>query len=267
MIKLFANRAAGLLQRGVVLALLGVLAAAEGVAQGTVFPLSVIQVPPTNVARLSDLTAAGTSPWSVTIQSLDLAESSIQAALRVRIEGQGVLVATRAPLLAPLITLTPGQPLTLTSADLAGYLTPGNLITQGFGPDPITGDLELPAGGYSICVEAVPLGRPTGSAAGESCVAVLSASYVPAVLTYPLADEEVLPVDPQNLVFAWQTPWPRTTWGQLRAGGVGRQRRTGQHLVHRRCYSTSRHPATCRIHFEWSHLRVASARSAIRNRA
>ena len=129
----------------------------------TVYPVIVQPAPPTAFTRLSDLTEAAAQLWRVTFLLQDARELSVQVAL-LRIVGSAFSAVTTDPLRGPLLTLTPGVPITLTAVDLAPYLAPANLSVHCVGAPEFFGDgAALPEGAYIVCVEAPPLLR-TGSA-------------------------------------------------------------------------------------------------------
>ncbi len=190
-----------------------------------VFPVLVQQVPPTSLGSLNDLTSPALSTWQVSVTLQDPREPSIQAALRVKLTGNNFTATTTDPTRAPLLTLATGLPTVLTAQDLAAYLAPGNVTLQGVNPQTFYADgAVLPEGAYTICVEVLPLLRPGGaSASGEGCSAIMAQAYDPPQFIVPYEGEQVLPVEPQFLVFNWQhvSPAPIGVTYQLEVFEVG----------------------------------------------
>ena len=185
------------------------LVLAQAARAQAVYPVLVQQVPPANLGRLSDLANAAASPWSVTVALLDTREPSLPVGLRVRLEGTRLSAQTLDPLRAPLVTLAPGAPVTLTAADLAAYLAPGNVsLRGGDAAEFFAAGAVLPEGAYTICVEVVSVQRAVGRPLGQSCVPILAQAYDPPAVVAPADGAAVLPVEPQFVTVAWQHVGP-----------------------------------------------------------
>ncbi len=169
------------------------------------FPVTVIQVPPSNFGSVSELTSSLGSPWTVTLVLQDPTETSLQVALRVKLEGANFRAQTQNLLAGPLLTLTRGVPTVLTAADLASYFNPANLAIQGVDVQQFaqSGGV-LPEGAYTICVEVIPVGRPNSAPiGGEGCVVAMAVAYDPPEVVTPDDVMSVLVTNPQLITFSW----------------------------------------------------------------
>ncbi|MCB0687521.1 MAG: hypothetical protein KDC53_13390, partial [Saprospiraceae bacterium] len=94
------------------------------------------------------------SPVQVTLQFNDLKSDPISAAVRLRLDGPGVTIGSN-PNLPTIVTLQPGQILTLEGDALTSLFSPDRLgpNVQGIGQVP------LPEGIYTLCIEVYELLR------------------------------------------------------------------------------------------------------------
>jgi hypothetical protein len=173
-------------------------------SQGSAFPVTAaVQSLPPFTPSLSDWADPSANRIGVTLLLNDQEEPSYQVALRMSIRGQGIELRTRPNFQPRPITLTFGQPVQLTAADLRQYFEIDNLDFIGYSRQAYLEAGGVPGGTYSICFEAVDFDRATEEAASrEACTFVQARLLDPPVILAPLSN--ITPFNPQNLIVQWQ---------------------------------------------------------------
>jgi hypothetical protein len=96
------------------------------------FPVSVnTTITPPYSTYLADYVAPGSQKLALNIFLNDINRPELQTRLRLRIEGQGILIETKAEFLPQPLILQGGMPERLISSDLAPYFLPENLNFSG----------------------------------------------------------------------------------------------------------------------------------------
>nr|WP_293837402.1 hypothetical protein [uncultured Arsenicibacter sp.] len=196
--------------------LLGCALLVSAVAGAQTFPLQIqVSVVPPYSAYLQDYAGAG---QQVRIVIINTSQTTYQVRLTGQLTGDnGVDIRTSANYrpLRPL-TVPPGQKL-LTRADLEGLFDLNQIEVAGIDKSRLAQGLPLPDGFYQLCVRAYNEGRsatgatlfgqPLSAEFPIGCSAPIQVRAVePPILVAPLCDAEVMPVNPQALVFTWTPP-------------------------------------------------------------
>ena len=175
------------------------------IARAQTYPVqSFIQVSPPYNSYLPDYADPFSNQLKVLLTLTDFAVPSTQVKLRFEIEGPGYSMTSADLIAFPAITLTPGIPVEISGADLAPYLATENLIFSGLSPADYEISKVLPEGPATICVEVVDVtsaGQPT--VGNPACAQTWFSLYDPPLLNLPFCGSEILPTDPQNVLFSW----------------------------------------------------------------
>ncbi|MCW3076135.1 MAG: hypothetical protein JWO32_744 [Bacteroidetes bacterium] len=123
--------------------------------------------------------------------------------LKFEIKGNGFTLSTKTFFNPPAIVLQPGEPLLVTSTDLAPYLNSNNLDFTGINLSQYEQKMCLPEGYYSICVKAYDYYTPTVQLSNEACSQAWFTLSDPPYLNLPLCNSVVTPFNPQNVIFQW----------------------------------------------------------------
>ncbi|MCB0665967.1 MAG: hypothetical protein KDC80_09110 [Saprospiraceae bacterium] len=104
------------------------------------------------------------APLQINLQFNDLDNAPLNARVQIYLDGPGISIASD-PNLPTIVTLEPGQIITLDGAALATLFSVDRLATAG------TGQNSLPEGVYTLCVEVYELLRNT-KISNTACTAV-----------------------------------------------------------------------------------------------
>lgn len=184
--------------------LLAALLVCPNAADAQVFPVTLVaQSNPPHTGNLAELAAPGFNRLGASLILNDRNELSYQARLVVEIEGQGILLKTRADFQPRPINLSYGIPVQIRGADLAEYLDINNLDFQGITKQQYLQQGALPDGLYSVCFTAHAYARTDESAASaRSCTGIFAIRHDPPVVLAPIGIQS--PIFPQNLAVQWQ---------------------------------------------------------------
>ncbi len=124
--------------------------------------------------------------------------------LKFEIKGNGFTLSTKTFYNPAPITLLPGQPLLLSSIDLAPYLNSNNLDFVGINQNQYEQRMALPEGYYSICVKAYDYYNSSNiQVSNEACAQAWFTLSDPPFLNLPLCSSVITPQTPQNVLFQW----------------------------------------------------------------
>lgn len=165
--------------------------------------LSTQLVPPYS-GYLPDYADPTSEKLKVILQFNDFSQVQYNVKLKFEIKGNGFTISTKTFYNPPPITLIPGQPLLLNSADLAPYLNTNNLDFVGINQSQYQQKMSLPEGYYSICVKAFDYynNNPI-QLSNEACAQAWFTLSDPPYLNLPLCNTVVTPLTPQNMLFQW----------------------------------------------------------------
>ncbi len=170
------------------------------------FPVNVtVQLIPPYSTRLSDY---ANNPGKAIIMLRNTQPRAITVYLRANITGDnGIQIFTNPNFRASRsITLQPNIPYTLNVSDLQDVFDINQLSTRNITIDDIERKNGLPEGIYQVCVRAYDFTRQTTPLSAESplgCTTVRLTQLEPPILIKPFEDEEVRPLQPQNVIFTW----------------------------------------------------------------
>ncbi|PSL44257.1 fibronectin type III domain protein [Chitinophaga niastensis] len=170
--------------------------------------MTSVQLNPPYSLYLSDYAAPDLQRMQVSLLMKDLTEINFKCRLRLKIEGFGVTLQSKAGFYTPPILLTGGEMLTLSGADLAPYLNPQNLFIQGLDNSQFTRNgAKLPEGIYKFTIEVLDYKRNNVISNAANALISTFLSYPP-IINLPMANTKVDALNPQNVVFQWM---PRHT--------------------------------------------------------
>lgn len=138
------------------------------------------------------------------LQFNDFSVAQYNLKLKFEIKGNGFTLSTKTFYNPAPITLLPGQPLLLSSIDLAPYLNSNNLDFVGINQNQYEQRMALPEGYYSICVKAYDYYNSSNiQVSNEACAQGWFTLSDPPFLNLPLCSSVITPQTPQNLLFQW----------------------------------------------------------------
>ncbi|UII26439.1 hypothetical protein LVD15_24605 [Fulvivirga maritima] len=158
-------------------------------------------IPPYSV-YLADYVAPGSERLSLNVMLGDIARPELQTRLRLRIEGQGILIETKPGYLPPPLILQGGIPERLTSADLVDYFKPENLNFQGITRQEFERGGALPEGLYQFCFEVLEYNRGV-RISNSGCATAWLIMNDPPIINVPFNGEKIRPQDPQYVTLQW----------------------------------------------------------------
>ncbi|MDP3567391.1 fibronectin type III domain-containing protein [Sediminibacterium sp.] len=167
---------------------------------------------------LPDYADPSAEKLKVILQFNDFSVAQYNLKLKIEIKGNGFTLSTKTFYNPPPITLLPGQPLLLSSIDLAPYLNSNNLDFIGINQNQYEQRMALPEGYYSICVKAYDYYNSTNiQVSNEACAQAWFTLSDPPFLNLPLCSSIVVPQTPQNIIFQWT---PMNLGSPLSAGNT-----------------------------------------------
>ena len=169
------------------------------------YPVQInTQLVPPYSGYLPDYADPNAQNLKVFLQFNDFTTPQYNLKLKFEIKGNGFSLVTKAIYNPPPISLQPGQPILLSGADLAPYLTSNNLDFIGINQSQYEQRMALPEGYYSICITAYDYysGTPV-QVSNEACAQGWFILSNPPLLNLPLCNAVVTPLQPQNIFFNW----------------------------------------------------------------
>ncbi len=172
-----------------------------GFAQTYPVNVSTTLTPPYSV-YLADYVAPGSDRLAINVFLGDVNRPELQVKLRLRIEGQGIIIETKAGYLPPPLILQGGIPQRLIATDLADYLAPQNLNFQGITRQQFERTGALPEGLYRFCFEVLEYNRGV-KISNTGCTMAWMILNDPPLINLPRQNEKIRPQDPQFITFQW----------------------------------------------------------------
>lgn len=173
----------------------------KGFAQTFPVQASTTIVPPYST-YLADYVAPGSERLALNIFLADVNRPELRTRLRLRIEGQGMLIETKPEYLPPPLILQGGVPERLIATDLADYFLPGNLNFQGITRQQFERTGQLPEGLYQFCFEVLEYNRGV-KVSNSACTMAWLILNDPPIINFPRQGEKLRPQDPQYITFQW----------------------------------------------------------------
>ncbi|MBA2610818.1 MAG: hypothetical protein H0U95_02525 [Bacteroidetes bacterium] len=172
---------------------------------GQTYPIQIsTQLVPPYSGYLPDYADPSAEKLKVILQFNDFSVAQYNLKLKFEIKGNGFTLSTKTFYNPPPITLLPGQPLLLSSIDLAPYLNSNNLDFIGINQNQYEQRMALPEGYYSICVKAYDYYNNTNiQVSNESCTQAWFTLSDPPFLNLPICNSVITPQTPQNVLFQW----------------------------------------------------------------
>ena len=162
------------------------------------------QLTPPFTGYLPDYGAAGSEKLKVMLLFNDFSKPNYQVKLKIKIEGQGIVIQSKPYYFEGPFTIEPGIPLMLSGSDLDGLLSSSHLDFSGINPSQYDQRKVLPEGFYSICITAYDYNNPnTIILSNTSCAYGLMVLNDPPYLNLPQCGQAISTTTPQQLTFNW----------------------------------------------------------------
>lgn len=192
-----------MINKRTILAIIGILILSIASAFSQTFPVSVsTNITPPYSTYLGDYVAPGSERLALNIFLNDINRPELRARLRLRIEGQGILIETKPGFLPAPLILQGGVPERLIASDLAQYFLPQNLNFSGLSRQQFERSGQLPEGLYQICFEVLEYNRGAKVSNSGCSMAWLILNYPP-LINLPKQAEKLRPQEPQYVTFQW----------------------------------------------------------------
>ncbi|MEP2772960.1 MAG: fibronectin type III domain-containing protein [Fulvivirga sp.] len=167
------------------------------------YPVSAsTQIIPPYSTYLAGYVAPGSNKLAVNIFLGDINRADIQVRLRLRIEGQGILIETKPEYLPAPMTLQGGVPERLIASDLEQYFRPENLNFQGITKQQFQQTGQLPEGLYQFCFEVLEYNRGV-RISNSACTMAWLILNDPPIINLPRNNEKLRAQSPQYITFQW----------------------------------------------------------------
>ena len=105
------------------------------------------------------------------------------------------------------VIINGGQTKTITLNQLKinnSNISPNDLQIQGFDLNTYLNGGVLPEGLYTFCVKAIVINNPSGgNLSAQGCATVNIISYLPPIITNPVNNAVIKPLNPQFMTFSW----------------------------------------------------------------
>lgn len=162
------------------------------------------QLTPPFTGYLQDYSAIGSEKLKVMLLFNDFSKPNYQVKLKIKIEGQGIIIQSKPYYFEGPFTIEPGIPLMLSGSDLDGLLSTSHLDFSGINPSQYDQRKVLPEGFYSICITAYDYNNPNNIVlSNTSCAYGLMVLNDPPYLNLPQCGQAISTTNPQQLIFNW----------------------------------------------------------------
>jgi hypothetical protein len=170
-----------------------------------IYPVQIsTQLVPPYSGYLPDYADPSSEKMKVIMHFNDFSVPQYNIKLVFEIKGNGFSLKTKSFFNPAPISISPGQPLLLSSIDLAPYLNSSNLDFIGINKSQYESRMALPEGYYSICVTAYDYYSQTPiQVSNEACAQAWFTLSDPPFLNLPICNSVVTPLTPQNVLFQW----------------------------------------------------------------
>ena len=162
-----------------------------------------VQVTPPYSVQLADYYQGNNQKLLVNLVLKDLQHTNLEVRLRIKIEGQGIVLTTKEDLIPKIpVLLTPGVPELVYGVRLESYLVPEHLNYSGITKSQFQKTGRLPEGIYKITVEAYEARRKVKVSNAATAVAWMIMNEPP-IITVPSNNKIVKATDPPSIFFNW----------------------------------------------------------------
>ncbi len=184
-----------------ILPFLILLTSLKGEAQ--VYPVqSTLQITPPYSLTLADYVAPGSEKVALNIFLADVNRPELSVRLRLRIEGVGIRIETKAEYLPEPMMISGGVPLRLIGADLVDYFDPRNLNFSGITQREYEQKAALPEGLYQFTFEVIEYNRGVKISNSATVMAWLILNDPP-LINLPKDNDKIRIQSPQQVIFQW----------------------------------------------------------------
>ena len=184
-----------------ILPFLILLTSLKGEAQ--VYPVqSTLQITPPYSLTLADYVAPGSEKLALNIFLADVNRPELSVRLRLRIEGVGIRIETKAEYLPEPMMISGGVPLRLIGADLVDYFDPRNLNFSGITQREYEQKAALPEGLYQFTFEVIEYNRGVKISNSATVMAWLILNDPP-LINLPGDNDKIRIQSPQQVIFQW----------------------------------------------------------------
>ncbi len=151
---------------------------------------------------LSDYSSVSGSGLQLLLHLKELDRAEYRVKLRLTIEGEGIVIRTKANYNPTPILLQGGVPVMLSGADIGSYFNPNNLDFSGISRQEFLRSGALPEGFYTFKLEALDYYRGVTVSNPGMANAWLILNDPP-LINIPFNNEKLIATDPQNITFSW----------------------------------------------------------------
>ena len=182
------------------------LAIPKGIAQTEPIQVNTFLNPPYS-PRISDFGRVESTNLQAQIILNDFSIASLDVKLSLTIKGNGITIKTK-PNFQPRspIVLMPGAPTIVMGSQLAEYLSPDNLIFQGYSAQQFRRTGRIPAGFYEFSFQVMHYNR--GNALSTAFPTIVGRAWLiqhdPPFTIAPKQGDTIKAQEPQYLTFQWQ---------------------------------------------------------------
>ncbi|CAN5214747.1 hypothetical protein BH09BAC5_BH09BAC5_17120 [soil metagenome] len=169
------------------------------------FPVQIsTQLIPPFSGYISDYGAPGNQNFRILLLFTDFSRPTYDVKLKIKIEGQGILIQSSSWYFSGPFTLEPGVPSMLSGSDLSDLLNENHLDCSGITRQQYDQTKVLPEGFYTITVTAFDFANPIPIlVSNEGSSQAWMVLNDPPYLNLPFCGTSVPPTPPQQISFSW----------------------------------------------------------------
>jgi hypothetical protein len=169
------------------------------------FPVQIsTQLVPPFSGYIPDYAAPGNESFHVFMLFTDFSRPAYDVKLKIKIEGQGIVIQSPSWFYSGPVTLEPGVPGLLSGTDLAGLLNENNLEFSGITRQQYDLRKVLPEGFYTITITAYDYLNPLPVVvSNEGITQAWMVLNDPPYLNLPFCEDVIAVQTPQQITFSW----------------------------------------------------------------
>ncbi|CAN5869892.1 hypothetical protein BH11BAC7_BH11BAC7_33700 [soil metagenome] len=169
------------------------------------FPVQIsAQLVPPFSGYIPDYATPGNENLHVMMIFTDFSRPSYDVKLKIKIEGQGILIQSPGWFYSGPFTLEPGVPSLLTGSDFSGLLNENNLEFSGITRQQYDQRKVLPEGFYTVTITAYDFLNPLPIlVSNEAITQAWMVINDPPYLNLPFCGSSIVPTTPQQIIFSW----------------------------------------------------------------
>jgi hypothetical protein len=185
-------------------------------AQTTVYPVQTITtVAPPSPVSLEDMYTGAADRIVVQVIVGDASVVNYPVKFKITIAGRGIEISTSPAFNPDPVLINGGETQLFTGSDLSAYFDPANLVFRGYSEAQYRKTGRLPEGAYRLSVEVVDYHRNVIVSKALSAGQMYIFENEPPLLNFPMKDELLSALSPQNILFSWtprQNPYSSPTF-------------------------------------------------------